>query len=80
MLLHLDPEIGLARAKAHDSPDRIESEDLEFHARVADAYLKIADEHPDRFAVIDAMGTPEEVQARVREAIDRVLQSERPPP
>ena len=80
VLLHLDPEVGLARAKAHVSPDRIESEDLEFHARVADAYLKIADEHPDRFAVIDAMGTPEEVHARVREAIDRVLQSERPAP
>jgi len=47
---------------------------------VADAYLKIADEHPDRFAVVDAMGTPEEVHARVRDAIERVLQSERPAP
>jgi dTMP kinase len=75
VLLQLDPEVGLARAKAGDELDRIESEDLEFHARVADAYLKIADEHPDRFAVVDANGTPEEVHVRVKEAIERVLKS-----
>ena len=56
-------------------PDRFEAEDLTFHARVSDAYLKIAEEHPDRFAVIDATGTPEEVHARVREALDRALKS-----
>ena len=71
VLLHLEPEEGLARGK--DLPDRIEQESLAFHARVTDAYLKIADEHPDRFHVVDARGTPEEVQVRVREGIDRLL-------
>src|SRR5262245_42063039 len=57
ILLHVEPETGLARAG--DEPDRFESENLEFHAKVADAYLKIAEESPDRFRVVDASGTAE---------------------
>ena len=71
ILLHIEPEEGLARA--NDERDRFESEDLAFHAKVADAYLKIADEHPNRFHVVDARGTPEEVHGRVREGLDRLL-------
>ncbi len=70
ILLDLDPAAGLERA---GGTDRIEAEDPDFHRRVADAYLRIAEEHPDRVAVIDATGTVEEVHARVVEAIDRVL-------
>ena len=72
VLLHIDPTAGLARA-LQDGADRFEAEDLAFHARVSDAYLRIAEEHPDRVAVVDASGTPEEVHARVRPALDRVL-------
>lgn len=71
VLLHLDPEEGLARAG--EDLDRIEAEDLAFHAKVADAYLRIAEEHPDRFHVVDAKGTPEQVHERVRQALDVVL-------
>jgi dTMP kinase len=71
ILLHLEPEAGLARSDG--APDRFESEDLAFHAKVADAYLRIAEEHPDRFHVVDARGTPDEVQERVRAGLDRVL-------
>jgi dTMP kinase len=71
ILLHLEPEEGLARADGN--PDRFESEDIAFHAKVADAYLKIAEEHPDRFHVVDARGTPGEVHERVRTGLDRVL-------
>jgi dTMP kinase len=73
VLLNLEPTEGLSRARDAGVADRIESEDLSFHARVSDAYLHIAEEHPDRFAVVDATGTPEEVHKRVREAIDQVL-------
>jgi dTMP kinase len=71
VLLNLDPEEGLSRA-AQD-PDRIEAEDLAFHAKVSDAYLRIAEENPERFAVIDAHGSPEEVHQRVRIALGAVL-------
>ena len=71
ILLNLDPKEGLARAGEH--PDRFESEDLTFHTRVADAYAKIAEEHPDRVKVIEATGSPEDVHAGVRVAIDVLL-------
>jgi dTMP kinase len=71
VLLNLEPEEGLRRTGGH--PDRFEGEELAFHAKVADAYLRIAEEHPDRFSVVDAGGTPEEVHERVRECLDRVL-------
>jgi dTMP kinase len=75
LLLHVEPEVGLARATGH--PDRFESEDAAFHAKVADAYLKIAEEHPERFVVIDASQPPARVQDDVRGAIAKILA---PPP
>ncbi len=71
VLLHLEPEAGLLRSL--EEPDRIEMEGGEFHAKVADAYLKIAEEHPERFIVIDADDTPERVHEQVVEALKRVL-------
>ncbi len=71
ILLHLEPEVGLLRSL--EEPDRIEMEGGEFHAKVADAYLKIAEEHPERFIVIDADDTPERVHQQVVEALKRVL-------
>jgi dTMP kinase len=71
ILLHLEPEAGLARAG--DDLDRIEAEDLEFHAKVADAYLKIAEESPDRFRVVDAAGSTEEVAKRVQAVLDEAI-------
>ena len=32
----------------------MELEGQDFHAKVADAYLRIAEEHPERFVVIEA--------------------------
>ena len=72
ILLHLEPELGLLRATG--DPDRIESEDVSFHAKVSDAYLRIADDHPDRFRVIDASLTTEEVRDQVREALSALLE------
>ena len=40
--------------RSTEAPDRMELEGQDFHAKVADAYLKIAEEHPERFVVIDA--------------------------
>jgi dTMP kinase len=71
ILLHLEPEAGLLRSL--EEPDRIEMEGGDFHAKVADAYLRIAEEHPERFVIVDADGVPEEVHARVVEALKRVL-------
>jgi dTMP kinase len=72
VLLHLEPDQGLARSER--DPDRFESEDLAFHVKVADAYLRIAEEHPERFVVVEAGGTPEQIHERVRDALDRAVE------
>jgi dTMP kinase len=78
VLLHLEPEEGLARASeaGRSEADRIESEELAFHAKVSDAYLRLADEHPDTFVVIDGSGTPVEVHIRVKAALAKVFAPE----
>ena len=71
LLLHLEPEAGLLRSL--EEPDRIELEGQDFHAKVADAYLRMAEEHPERFVVVDADRPPEQVHEQVIEALARVL-------
>ena len=71
ILLHVEPDLGLLRST--EAPDRMELEGGDFHAKVADAYLRIAEEHPERFVVIDAGRPQEEVAVSVREALDRVM-------
>jgi dTMP kinase len=71
ILLHLEPELGLLRST--EAPDRMELEGQDFHAKVSDAYLKIAEEHPERFVVIRADREPAEVFDDVRAALERIL-------
>jgi dTMP kinase len=68
ILLHVEPERGLLRST--ESPDRMELEGQDFHAKVADAYLKIAEEHPERFVVIDGDQSPDDVFSAVRDAAE----------
>jgi dTMP kinase len=67
LLLTLPPET--AGERRDGEPDRIEAEDGAFHARVADGFAQAAARFPDRIRVVDGSGTPDEVLARVREAI-----------
>lgn len=52
VLLDLSSEEGLARKQ--DLKDRFELEELSFHRRVREGYLKAAATEPDRWLVIDA--------------------------
>jgi dTMP kinase len=52
ILLDISPEQGLARKRS--LKDRFELEDLSFHRRVREGYLKMAEAEPDRWLVIDA--------------------------
>jgi dTMP kinase len=52
ILLDISPEQGLARKRS--LKDRFELEDLSFHRRVREGYLKTAAAEPDRWLVIDA--------------------------
>ncbi|MCJ7670323.1 MAG: dTMP kinase [Dehalococcoidia bacterium] len=70
ILLDISPEQGLARKQS--LKDRFELEDLSFHRRVREGYLKMAAAEPDRWLVIDA-SLP---KRKIAEIIwDRVSQS-----
>jgi dTMP kinase len=74
MLLVLDPAQAAERLALRDrgQSDRIGGRDTAYHARVADAFRRIADDDPGRFAVVDASGSPEDVHARIMAAIGAV--------
>lgn len=64
ILLDLPPEEGLRRIAARESLDRVESRRLEFHRRVRATFLRLAQEEPERFLVLDAT-QPAEVLHRL---------------
>jgi dTMP kinase len=67
-ILDLPVEAGLARRKqrAGDAePDRFEAEDVEFHEKLRQAYLALAEREPRRCIVIDAGLGKEEVAKQI---------------
>jgi dTMP kinase len=74
VLLDLDPESARVRLDSADKPfDRLEAEKNEFHARVRDAYLALAQAEPDRFLVLDAAATPEVIAEQIRERVAKLI-------
>lgn len=53
--------------------NRMDSEKTVFYERVRNAYLKIAENEPKRFCVINAEGSTSEVQTRVVEIVSEFL-------
>lgn len=76
LLLDLPVEIGLARASERGELDRFENERLSFFVKVREAYLERAAADPQRFAVIDASGTLEQVQQQIAEVLHHYLKSQ----
>jgi len=67
-ILDLPVEAGLARRRqrAGDAaPDRFEAEDVEFHEKLRQAYLALAEREPRRCIVIDASRGKEEVAKQI---------------
>src|SRR5215510_9468134 len=59
ILLDIEPEIGLTRARArnskhHEDEGRFEMEDLAFYSRIREGYLELASRESDRIRVIPA--------------------------
>lgn len=77
ILLEVPVQAGLERAKAasaNGTGDRMEQAGTPFHERVGEAFEALAREHAERFAVIDARGTLEEVAAAVMRTIEPLLE------
>lgn len=71
LLFDLDPEIGLARINSNPDREvnRLDVEKLDFHKKVRNAFLDLAKRFPDRYVVIDAGATREEVAKATLDAI-----------
>lgn len=75
LLFDLDVEEGLRRNRDINKVDRLELENIEFHRKVREGYLKIAESEPERVKIVDASALPEEVGRNVWEIVSRKIQS-----
>mgnify|MGYP001271146006 CR=1 FL=1 len=67
ILIDLPVELSMRRRK--QLPDRFESETAEFHEKVREGYLALADNAPQKWAVIDGSGSLDQVSSLVDEAV-----------
>lgn len=75
LLLDCPAETGLRRAisRINSAPgareDRFELESIQFHQRVRDGYLRLAQQEPERFVIIDAAAGISETEEAVAAAV-----------
>jgi dTMP kinase len=75
-ILDLPAEEGIARADArrgNGKADRFESESLDFHRNLRQAFLKIAEKNPQRCVVIDGRRSVDEIAQDIWHCIDQCL-------
>ena len=70
IVLDVDPALGLARVVG---PDRLESEPLEWHARVRQGFLDIAAAAPDRYLVLDGSRPAEDLAVEIAVAVSTLV-------
>lgn len=80
LILDMDVRVGLRRANTRNADtasreDRFERMDLAFHERLRAGFLEIAQNAPERCAVIDADNTPEAIADQIRSVVDTRLVS-----
>ena len=71
LLFDITPEEGLKRIAANASREvnRLDLEKLEFHHKVRNTFLDLAKRYPERYVIIDASKSREEVAKATLEAI-----------
>ena len=75
LLFDIDPKIGLARisANADREVNRLDLEKLDFHNKVRSTFLELAKRYPERFVIIDASKSREEVaDATLKAMLSRI--------
>ena len=73
LLFDLPIEVGMQRAAARGRLDRFEQEAQAFFQRVRQGYLAQAKASPERYRLLDASQTLEQVQQAVRDLLPEVL-------
>lgn len=83
ILLDISPQEGLRRIEKRKrgkakKRDRIEAEELSFHEKVREGYLKLAEREPERIIVLKADKKMEEIQEEIRKIVIKRLVSHAP--
>jgi len=77
ILLDLTAEESIDRGSRREETlfveDRIESEEIDFHRRVRDGFLKIAEQEPDRLKIIPAVDTIDNIHKKIVNIIQPLL-------
>lgn len=73
--LDITPEAGLARIASSQSREvnRLDMESLQFHQKVREGYLLIAEMYPERIRIVDASRSKEQVAAEIRRQLSATL-------
>jgi len=77
LLIDIDLETSLARTQARwlsDAESRMDQQAQEFHRRVREAYLRLAEREPRRVRVIDGRPDPESVAGAVWAAVEPLVE------
>ena len=71
LLFDIKPEIGLARIAANSNREvnRLDLEKIDFHNKVRNTFLELAKRYPERYVVIDASQSREEVAKKTLEVM-----------
>lgn len=72
VLMDIEPAVGLARKNPAQN-DRFEKEKLEFHRRVRQGYLEMAQAEPQLWLVIDARGNISGIERIIWDKINTLL-------
>ena len=72
ILLDLDAEVGIERAKSRQSGnlDRIENESITFFEAVRNGYLELAQKEPERFKTIDGLLSVDAIKEIVWDTVE----------
>ena len=78
-LLDIPAEEGLLRRKQHGGWNRLDAYNLEFHERVRQGYLALAQAEPQRWLTIDARPSVEAIQQELQRLLAARLPTLQPP-
>jgi len=73
VLLDVDVETGLSMNRGINKIDRLEIEDVSFHRKVREGFLRIAEDAPERFLIVDASAEIEQIKEEVWQGVRREM-------
>jgi dTMP kinase len=74
IVIDLDPQLGLERARGRELFDRMENQELGFYQRVREGYLELARDEPLRVKVVDGEQSIDAVEEQIWNLVSDVLQ------